>query len=196
MFRRRIPRPLWQRLRGWLWPHVGWRRAGAYYVKRLLRLPGTPYSIAAGFACGVGVSFTPLVGGHLLAAAAVALLLRSNVLAAWAGTLVGNPLTFPFLWLVSYHAGVLILGDNAIVSSARDAWSMGWMWDNYSRLAWPMTVGGIPVGIAAGLATYLPLVRIVAAYQEARRRRRERRRGRIRLKATGGPSPDAPRPAE
>jgi len=39
-----------------------------------------------------------------------------------------------------------------------------------------MTIGGVPLGLAAGLAFYFPMVRLVAAYQAARRHRRERRR--------------------
>ena len=38
--------------------------ADHFNIQRLGRLPGTPYSIAAGFACGATVSFTPLVGLH------------------------------------------------------------------------------------------------------------------------------------
>ena len=39
-----------------------------------------------------------------------------------------------------------------------------------------MAVGSLPLGLVAGLATYFLLVRIVAAYQEARARRRQSRR--------------------
>jgi uncharacterized protein (DUF2062 family) len=49
-----------------------------------------------------------------------------------------------------------------------------------------MVVGSVPLGLLAGLATYFPLMRAVAAYQEARARRRQSRRT---LK-TPGASPD------
>ena len=78
MFRRRHPIPLWQRLSRWLWPHIGWRRAGTYVWHRLTRLSGTPHSIAAGFACGTAISFTPFVGFHLLGGALLAFLVRGN----------------------------------------------------------------------------------------------------------------------
>jgi uncharacterized protein (DUF2062 family) len=61
-----------------------------------------------------------------------------------------------------------------------------------SAIAKPVLVGALPLGIAAGLLTYFPLVRVVAAYQDARRRRREQRRGSdgasARLKAAGAPT--------
>ena len=118
MFRRRQPIPFLRPLRGWLWPHIGWRRRH-YLVKRLTRLPGTPHSIAAGFACGVAISFTPFIGLHtLLSAACCALLVRGNYLAAVVGTLVGNPWTFPFIWLVSYQLGHALLGGPAVAGCA------------------------------------------------------------------------------
>ena len=59
---RRDPLGFLKRLRGWLWPRAGWRRAGHYLVTRVKRMPGTPHSIAAGVATGVAVSLTPFVG--------------------------------------------------------------------------------------------------------------------------------------
>jgi uncharacterized protein (DUF2062 family) len=49
-----------------------------------------------------------------------------------------------------------------------------------------MVIGGMVLALVAGLATYFPLMRVVAAYQEARARRRRSRRG---VKAQGA-SPD------
>ena len=88
---RRDPLGLLKRLRGWLWPRTGWRRAGHYLVTRVKRMPGTPRGIAAGVATGVAVSLTPFVGLHLLLALGLAYLAGGNLLAAALGTLVGNP---------------------------------------------------------------------------------------------------------
>lgn len=190
MFRRRRPIPLLQRLRQALWPERGWGRAGNYLLKRIKRLPGSPHSIAAGFASGVFISFTPFIGFHLIGSALLALLVRGNYIAAWVGTLVGNPWTFPFIWVLIYQLGVFILGPEAAMRtpSEVDAWTIAWMTGNFERLIWPMTVGGIPAGLVAGLACYFPMVRALAAFQEARRRRRERHRqkreGRLGIKAT------------
>ena len=59
---RRRPLSLLRRLHGWLWPHIGWHRAGRYLVMRLRRLPGTPHSIAVGFATGAAVVVLALTG--------------------------------------------------------------------------------------------------------------------------------------
>jgi uncharacterized protein len=193
-----------------VWPHTGWRRAFVYYVRRLTRLSGTPHNIAAGFACGLAISFTPLVGFHLLLGGLLALIVRGNLLAMVVGTLVGNPWTLPFMWLGGYEVGKLLLGADSLgvaplsafqdligqlAETAKEAGPLVML----KRLAadlrvigTPVLVGSIPLGLAAGLLTYVPLVRVIAAYQEARRRRREQRRSRtetdVRLKAAGAPS--------
>ena len=190
MFRRRQPIPLWRRLRGWLWPHIGWRRLGTYLVKRLTRLPGTPHSIAAGFACGTAISFTPFIGLHTLLSVLLSFLLRGNYLAAVVGTLVGNPWTFPVIWLTSYQLGHALLGSAPSAIAPLEEPELTSRWHDLTALIWPMTVGGVPLGALAGLLIYLPVVRIVAAYQNARRHRRERRQAERRDRL-GVPNPSA-----
>jgi uncharacterized protein len=214
MFRRRHPLPPSRWLHGLVWPRTGWRRAFIYYVRRLARLSGSPHNVAAGFACGVAISFTPLVGLHILLGCLMALIVRGNFLAVAVGTLVGNPWTFPFMWLGSYELGKLLLGADLagaepmpwrirdlagyVGAAAAQATADGTvamlkrLAADVSTIAAPVLVGSIPLGIAAGLLTYFPLVRAIAAYQEARRRRREQRRERgVRLKAAGAASSDA-----
>ena len=147
---------------------------GTYVVKRATRLSGTPHSIAAGLACGVAISFTPFIGFHLLGAFLLCLLVRGNYLAAAAGTLVGNPWTFPFIWVAIYQLGHLLLGTRA--AQPVEQWDLATFFVKVEAVFWPMVVGGMPLALIAGLATYLPLVRVIAAYQEARRHRRARRR--------------------
>lgn len=80
-------------------------------LSRLKGLNGTPQSIAAGFACGVAVTFTPFLGFHCILAVIIAWFIRSNVLAAAIGTVTGNPWTFPFIWISVLYTGRRILGD-------------------------------------------------------------------------------------
>ena len=82
VFRRRQPRTKTQHARELVWPSAGWRRAGKYFWYRIVRMPGTPYSIAAGLACGVAVSFTPFLGCHFIMAAIFAWIIRANLLAS------------------------------------------------------------------------------------------------------------------
>lgn len=191
MFRRRNQVPLWQRLRGWMWPHIGWRRHGLYVLKRLTRMPGTPHSIAAGFACGAAISFTPFMGLHFALSFLLCLVVRGNYIAAAIGTVVGNPWTFPFIWVSTYKLGQYLLGSTPALGRQLDPLTLGTLLENIPVLLWPMTVGSIPMAIVAWLAFYFPLARLVAVFQEARRRRRERRQGRRRFAMrTTSASPD------
>ena len=109
---RRLPRSIAQRLRGWLWPHGGWWRAGHYLLARIRRMPGTPHAIAAGFAAGAAMSMTPFLGGHVLLALALAWATRGNLLAATLGTLlVGNPWALPLILAAAYRLGCFLLGQ-------------------------------------------------------------------------------------
>lgn len=192
MFRRRHPIPFWQQLRRWLWPRSGWQRAWRYLFKRLTRLPGTPHSIAAGFACGTAISFTPFIGFHLIGSALLALMVRGNYLAAWVGTLIGNPWTFPFIWVATYKLGLFLLGAPVVAAPPAESWTLERMIGDLGRLIWPMTVGGVPLGLVAGFAVYFPMARAVAVFQAARRRqrahRRLKRRGRLRHAAPESPA--------
>jgi hypothetical protein len=175
VFRRRDPIPLWQRLRRWLWPNIGWRRTGAYLFKRVTRLSGTPHSIAAGVACGVASSFTPFIGFHLLGAFLLCLLVRGNYVAAAVGTLVGNPWTLPFMWVVAYKLGHALTGMRAAQIEPAQGGNL-FSFAEVGAVFWPTVVGCLPLAVVAALATYFPLMRMIAAYQRERQRRQARRR--------------------
>ena len=106
MFRRREKIGVFQKLRDWLWPYMGWARAFKYWTHRVNRLPGSSYSLSAGIAFGAAISFTPFVGLHLILAALLAWIFRANIIASAIGTLVGNPWTFPFIWVWIYQLGI------------------------------------------------------------------------------------------
>ena len=167
MFRRRHPIPLWRRLQGWLWPHIGWRRLGIYLVKRLTRLPGTPHSIAAGFACGTAISFTPFIGFHSAASVPLSFL-RPRQLPRRPGRHAGRQsLDLPADLAGGLQARPLparqrALGDPAARPSGAQRRGLLERFDEIKALFWPTAVGGVPLGALAGFAIYFPLVRMVA----------------------------------
>jgi len=109
MFRRRTPLSLLQQLRAFIWPKRGFTRLVSYLVQRIMRMPGTPYSIACGVACGAAISFTPFIGLHIILACAICVALGGNVIAALIGSAVGNPLTFPVFLVSANKVGKVIL---------------------------------------------------------------------------------------
>ena len=48
---------------------------------------------------------------HTLLSVLLSFLLRGNYLAAVVGTLVGNPWTFPVIWVMTYQLGHFLLGS-------------------------------------------------------------------------------------
>jgi uncharacterized protein (DUF2062 family) len=172
---RRNPESLAQRLRGWLWPRAGWRRAGRYLLLRLTHAPGTPHGVAAGLAAGVAVSLTPFLGLHLLLSLGLAYLTRGDLLAAALGTLVGNPWTLPLILATDYRLGCLILGLPPQGLHLPGELGPDTLLGEVGRLLWPMAVGSVPLAAAAWAVIYVSAVRAVAAGRERRLRRWGRR---------------------
>jgi len=172
LFRRREKATLWERFKLWLWPRVSWRRSGLYYLKRILRLSGTPYAIAMGSAIGVFVCITPFIGFHFVITLVLAWLLRGNMIAGAIATAIGNPITYPVIWAGTYEVGQLILRGRSAVAPARlphELWYKSI--DQIIPLVKPMVVGSIPIGLAGGCIAYFIVYKAVAAYQKARRER-------------------------
>ena len=190
MFRRRKGLSVFARAKQLFWPAKGWRRAGTYTYHRLRRLPGTPYSIAAGFACGAAMSFTPYIGFHFVGAVLVAWIIGGNLMASAIGTVVGNPWTFPFIWVGIYRVGCWMIGCEP-GDALSETLTLTYIFDHPRAILLPMSVGALPVVIVVWVAFYAVVWRIVFDYQSLRDRRRARRRGprgRDEPKAIGEPA--------
>ena len=187
MFRRRVRKSRFALVRETLWPRTGWRRAGSYIWHRLHRLPGTPHSIATGVACGCAFSVTPLVGIHFFLAAILAWLIRANVIASTFGTIIGNPWTFPFIWLTIYHLGRVMMGLGLSLDVELDFTGMfmglvqsmieadGVLFMEQIWPIWlPMFVGCVPVSILTWLLVYAVFFRLTDSYQRRRAQNGER----------------------
>ncbi len=158
------------------------------FLQKLRRLKGTPYSIAAGFACGVAISFTPFIGFHMIIAAVTAFIIRGSIVSSAVGTLIGNPWTFPIIWVTVLYTGRFFLGLDgdagsvdfgAIFKSAGDAiWHLNF--ENFGRDVWPvvhpMIVGCIPYYIASWLISYV-LIKRTLDKLNARRLARQNNKG-------------------
>ena len=186
MFQRRDKPKLHPRARDFLWPSLGWKRSTAYLFHRVARLPGSSYSIAAGFACGAAISFTPFVGLHLVLGALFAWAIRGNIIASAIGTAVGNPWTFPFIWACIFNLGLWMgaggnqvdvdaLDFSAIFSASMDAlleFDMVFLIDTAGPVLWPMFVGGVPSFIVVWMLAYFSSRPLIETYQIRRMERR------------------------
>ena len=197
IFRRRRKRPISQTLRHYLWPKTGWVRSVKYVAYRLRRLKGSANSIAVGVAWGIAVSFTPFYFLHIGIAIVGSWFMGGSLLAAAIGTLFLNPLTFPFISLLTYSIGSYFLDlsasfegmgdvsidhifDNFSASfEGMEVVSIGYIFDTFLEILMPfllpMAVGGILVGIASWILVFLSVRLLVSRYRELRIEKRRRK---------------------
>jgi uncharacterized protein (DUF2062 family) len=194
IFKRRDKPPFWGRLREVLYPRKGFWRGMDYIRRRLHRLPDSPHRIALGFACGAFVSFTPFFTLHFFLAAGLAWAFRANILASVFGTVVGNPLTFPFiatgsLWLGRYMMGRGDADSNfhavthAFAEGFNSLWATMQSWFGYGPSMLdglllflddvfpPYLIGGIAPGLVCAVVSYWTIGPIVEAFQKRRARK-------------------------
>ena len=169
LFDRRHKPSFSAKARNLFWPRSGWRRATRYLAHRVRRIPGTPYAIAAGFACGAAISMTPFPGLHFLLAGVLAWVIGGSILASAIGTAVGNPWTFPFIWIWIFNLGSWILGSEHVLK-AEDI-TLDYLWDHPFDILVPMITGSVPTGVVTWLVFFWPIRRMVEGYQGHRRER-------------------------
>lgn len=185
LFKSRTRKSFWRRVADFFWPRTGIARSSKYIWHRVARLPGTPHSIAAGFASGAAVSFTPFLGFHFLLAFGVAWATRGNLLASAIGTAVGNPWTFPLFFAMNAEIGIWILGG-VVNEIPMPTWSWGAFMDApldyasalFSRI-FPIIIGGIPSSIIAWIIFYAVIKTFLVKYRSRRALRRKVRSERL-----------------
>lgn len=132
---------------------------------------------------------TPFVGLHFVFSAILAYVMRANILASAIGTAVGNPWTFPFIWVWIYNAGLWMIGgghlDSAevefatVFSQSMEAlirFDMAYLIKTSGPVLWPMLVGSLPTAIVTWIIFYVPLQPMIASYQTKRNHRRSKKR--------------------
>lgn len=157
----------------------------ARFRDRFLHMLGRddpPEVVAASFALGVAISFTPLIGLHWVIALSLAFLLRLNKVDVFLGTLVVNPLTLGPTSLVAVWIGRLLLKARHEAAAQahltqlfqKSFWDQGAPAMRALGLQW--ATGMFTLSFLAGALTYVALVQVL-------RRRAARRAG-----ANGGVS--------
>ncbi|CUH39217.1 hypothetical protein JSE7799_01940 [Jannaschia seosinensis] len=219
MFKRRDPLSVRQSVWRALWPHGGWGRAALYVKHRLRRLPDTPRKISRGIMVGVFTTFTPFYGLHFFVAAALAVIVRGNVMAALLGTFFGNPLTYVPIAVVSLNLGHFMLGtemrgevdENIFGKFFRAGEALFWnSWSamtgapvnwTATQIFWndvflPYLIGGLVPGVFTGIAAYTICLPLIEAYQRRRRGKLKVKLDEIRRKAAERASAKADLKAE
>src|SRR5690606_5821158 len=142
-----------------LWPGMGWKRTARYFKYRTLRIQDSAHAIAAGLAIGCAVSWTPTFGTHLLQCLFFCWLLRANWVAAFIGSALGNPWTFPLLLWISYQVGHFffhLMGWGMMFQELNNPIPLADMPERPVKILLPMLVGGYIVGILSFPLFYYP----------------------------------------
>lgn len=172
MFRRRQKPSIWYHVREFFWPSMGFVRSTRYVAHRVGRMPGTPASIAFGFAIGASVACTPFIGFHLGIALVLAWILRGSPLAAAIATqVVGNIWTFPFILVWSYRVGARLLGKTSLHHLPAEV-HVGYIFHHPGQVLFPMLLGSIPIALTVGSVCFFAARFLVSRYHLRRKTRR------------------------
>ena len=148
------------------------KRVISYYKLRLARLPDTNYAISSGFACGAMVSFTPLLGLHFVLAVIFAYFIRGNFIAALIGTVVGNPITFPFIWGLIYKVGTYV--TNIKLEKITNEINFEMIVDQTYEIFFPMLIGGIIIAPIVWIISYYVVYSFIASYKKRKNKKNKR----------------------
>ena len=120
------------------------------YKYKVYRIKDLPESISIGLAWGAAVSVTPLLGLHIIICFLGTFLMRGNLLAAAAGTIIGNPWTFPIFFYCSYKIGSIVYFQPILNFELKIIFFI----DNFENLFFPTLIGSIPLSIFVWFTIY------------------------------------------
>ena len=147
-----------------------------YKWLKLTRIADSNCRIAGGLATGMAISFSPLVGLHMLQATGLSYIFRFNILAALTGTVFGNPWTFPFIWWASAEFGSYLFDIFGFPSSVQlpETITLKILWDLVKneplKIFLPWFVGGHIFAFVSWFIFYYINLHFVRTARAARRK--------------------------
>ena len=139
------------------------KRASLFYFLKLVRVKDSQNKLAIGFACGSMVSFTPFIGFHFFLAIIFAYILRGNIVASLIGTFIGNPFTFPFIWIFIYKVGNIFFKNEQNFSLELTFQSL---FDQGYDILIPMLIGSLIVSIPIWLISYYTVKFLILSFKK------------------------------
>ena len=139
------------------------KRASLFYFLKLIRVKDSKNKLAIGFACGSMVSFTPFIGFHFLLAVIFAYIFRGNIVASLIGTFVGNPFTFPFIWIFIYKVGNIFFKNDQNLSLELTFQSL---FDQGYEILIPMLIGSLIVSIPIWFISYFTVKFLMGSFKK------------------------------
>jgi hypothetical protein len=168
--------------------------------RRIIRLEGTPITLARGIGIGVIIGCLVPPGGQILAVVPLAILLRGNVVTAIAGTFISNPFTFGPLYAFNCHVGAKFLDMfdpkgaditeqvTAFIDAVGELRMLPMLRKLLPIMEYWIT-GGLIVGLASSVPAYYATYLIVIEVRKFRDRRHAQRLDRLRARRERCPRP-------
>ena len=142
---------------------INLKRASLFYFLKLVRVKDSQDKLAIGFACGSMVSFSPFIGFHFFLAVILAYICRGNIVASLIGTFVGNPFTFPFIWIFIYKVGNIFFKNDENFSFELTFQSL---FDQGYDILIPMLIGSLIVSIPVWFISYFTLKFLMSSFKK------------------------------
>ncbi|MEW6409298.1 MAG: DUF2062 domain-containing protein [Nitrospirota bacterium] len=139
-------------------------------IRSILSIKESPHRIAASFAIGVFVAFTPSYGLHTISAILLSWAFRLNKVVTLTGTLVNNPWTIAFIYGPSLWLGMVILDQQITISSIpwKDLGIKNLLIQLESILL-PFVIGTFILGILAGLLSYHIILKAILRIRSSKK---------------------------
>ncbi len=152
---------------------MGWKK-GLRYLRSLITLNDTPERIAMGFAVGIFLAFTPLLGLHTFLGLLAAFLFGLNRVAVLVGVFVNNPWTLVPIYGLATYLGGLLLGFPASAALPELDWGALFearFWAGLVRdwrVLKPLFLGSTVLAFAAATLSYFLLRHFIRKARLAR----------------------------
>jgi len=137
-------------------------------LRGLVQFDEPPRRLAAAFALGIFIAFSPWLGLHIISAVALAWLFRLNKVVVITASLLNNPWTIVPMYVFCLWSGIRITGQDA--SLPEIAWDRLGFSDIFTVLKpflLPFIAGTIVVGAIAAVISYVIFAWAVKRYRRS-----------------------------
>jgi uncharacterized protein len=136
-------------------------------IRGIFKLDDSPHQLAAAFAAGIFIAFTPTIGLHTVTCLVAAWLFRLNKLVVFTAAFVMNPWTIMPIYGFCLWVGTKVTGGGSSIPAI--AWNELTLRNAFMVLKpylWPFVAGTLLVGVLAALASYGLMYRAVLRFRK------------------------------
>jgi uncharacterized protein (DUF2062 family) len=136
-------------------------------IRNIFKLDDSPNQLAAAFALGVFIAFSPTIGLHTISCLLFAWLFRLSKLVVFTAAFVNNPWTIMPMYGFCLWFGMKITGgDRAAPAIAWNEINFRNAWHILQPYLWPFVAGTVVVGLIAAAIAYFVVYWAVIRYRK------------------------------